>query len=120
MITCRYCPLYCPSLSTPIYGHCVADYPPRYLDLRNLDPYRDCPYLGREAEIGKISRARGFDGRQLSRLEYYGVNSEGFRTPYYQDIGALREYVSGKDVHYSLYVVFVDVEDKPISRALIT
>lgn len=120
MITCRYCSLYCPSLSTPIYGHCVAEYPPRSIDLRNLNPYEACPYSGNEAEIRKISRARGFDGRQLSRLEYYGVNSEGFRTPYYQDVASLREYIADKGAHYSLFVVFIDTEGKAISRAIIT
>lgn len=120
MITCRYCSLYCPSITTPIYGHCAAEYPPRYIDLRNLDPYRDCPYAGNEAEIRKISRARGFDGRQLSRLEYYGVSSDGLRTPYYQNVDALREYAAKRGAHYSFYVVFIDAEDKTISRALIT
>ena len=119
MITCRYCSLYCPSIRTPIYGHCVGEYPPRSIDLRNLDPYEDCPYSGREAEISRIANNRGFDGRKLSRLEYYGVNSDGFRTPYYQDLSALREYVAKSGAHYSLFVVYIDSENKPISRGLI-
>lgn len=120
MITCRYCPLYCPSTATPIKGHCAGENPPRSIDLRILSPYDGCPYSGNESEISKISRARGFSGRSLSGVEYYGETSGGFRTPHYQDLNALGEYIRRSGAHYSVYVVYLDNEGRMISRSLIT
>lgn len=120
MITCRYCSLYCPSSKTPILGHCAGVCPPRFVDLRILSPYDGCPFSGDESEISKISRARGFSGRVLSRVEYYGETSAGFRTPRYPDLAALREYLQGSELPHSVYVVFIDNEGMPISRSLIT
>lgn len=116
MITCRYCSMYCPGATTPIYGHCVAVTPPRAQDLRNLNPVLDCPFSGNEWEISKVANRRGFEGRDLARMEYYGVDAEGIRTRYYPTLDALKEGIARSGGGYYRYIVaYIDKDRRVIS-----
>jgi len=113
-ITCRYCQFYAPSLDTPIFGDCAGVFPPKRVPAINPE----CPYHGDEGEIGKIAEARGFNGHDLRRLEYYAVSEFGIRTRTYSSLEHLLNDIEPTGLEYLVYVCYIDADRRTFYRAV--
>lgn len=114
-ITCRYCPLYCRSKDTPIYGHCTGHVPPKFI---RADTW-DCPCHSSDAEVKRLVEARGFGGHDLCYLKFYGVSEDGIRTRYFWTLEDLKNNVQDSGVHYSFYVCYIDSHNRVFASSLI-
>ena len=114
-VSCRYCVFYAPSLHTPVWGYCAGEFPPKCIRADN----KPCPFNHDKSEIEKESRARGFSGYDLRRLEYYGVSEDGFRTRFYSNLDDLRRDIKPSPLQYTLYVRFIDSDKHVFARAVI-
>ena len=113
--SCRYCPLYCASSETPVWGHCAGVFPP--LKVQGITD--SCPFNGDAPEITNVARARGFINHDLRGLQYYAVSEEGNRTRHYHDLDKLRHDLAGSRLRHTYYVVFIDSDRVPFYQAVI-
>lgn len=104
--TCRYCPFYCPSRTTPIYGTCTAASPPISVNLRNMSFI--CPFSWDANKISALAEHKGINNHLIMCIQYYAVSEYGIRTRLYSNLPDLMEYLSSQDLHFSVYMNYVD------------
>ena len=111
-VTCRYCPLYCPHVSSPIMGYCLAPVIPQFVTL----PVDACPLGGSIERIRGLARLRLLEGHDVRRISFYGVSSSGTRSPMFPTLDKLDSHIRGRGEEYHRYVVFIDSDGIPFYR----
>jgi len=113
--SCRYCPLYCPSIPSPITGYCLAPVIPEFIAL----PYEDCP-LGMSSEkIRGLARLRLLEDHDVRRISFYALSSSGSRSPFFPSLDRLDRYLGGRREDYLRFVLFIDADNIPFYRICI-
>lgn len=118
-ISCLFCPLYCPTYKDILKGYCTAPFPPLSVDLRESYPFNGCPCRNDLRQVEAISIYRGFSDRRLKRIAFYAVSDKGTRSPLFNDLRKIRDFIDGSDCKFTIIAVYYDSDDIPFYRAVI-
>lgn len=114
--SCRYCPLFVSDLF-PVSGYCIARPIPRRVE--DVNSAGLCPYDRDKDEVSRQAFNRGLYGKDVSRLEYYGVSEYGIRTRSSPSLDRILESVKASGIRHTIYVEYIDPDNRIISRAVI-